>query len=207
MAPTPSGAGAWYCYGTKPPENESLARAEGIRLNPAANEGLMLINEVVALQSFLNDEIVNDESLLSEITRQLAAGKLITIRRAFKEPFARRMFQCLDEYSAWAAFEDFSQDYFQYRHHNIYESARAPVDLRLCEQIFDSNATKAFVQRLSGRDCSGRVALSASWYLPGDYSLPHTDRVGAGSRECRQVAFVWHLTKTWQPNWGGDLFW
>jgi Rps23 Pro-64 3,4-dihydroxylase Tpa1-like proline 4-hydroxylase len=111
------------------------------------------------------------------------------------------MFACLDECSEWGAYEDFSQDHFHYHYHKVYDSARGPAHLRLCEKIFDNDATKGFVQRLSGRDCSGLVRLSASLYLPGDYALPHSDRLGAGSSECRQVAFVWHLTNGWQSNW------
>ena len=44
--------------------------------------------------------------------------------------------------------------------------------------------------------------MTASWYQPGDFSLPHTD----GHVE-RSVAFVWHLTKDWDDTWGGQLAW
>lgn len=36
----------------------------------------------------------------------------------------------------------------------------------------------------------------------GDHSLPHTDWVGQ-----RTVAYVWHLSKNWKPEWGGALYW
>ena len=39
-------------------------------------------------------------------------------------------------------------------------------------------------------------------YLPGDHSLPHRDFGGN-----RSVAFVWHLTRQWQSEWGGHLYW
>jgi len=32
--------------------------------------------------------------------------------------------------------------------------------------------------------------------------LPHTDWVGQ-----RTVAYVWHLSKNWKPEWGGALYW
>ena len=38
--------------------------------------------------------------------------------------------------------------------------------------------------------------------MPGDYSLPHSD-----TYENRSVAFIWHLTRNWNPKWGGDLCW
>jgi Rps23 Pro-64 3,4-dihydroxylase Tpa1-like proline 4-hydroxylase len=31
--------------------------------------------------------------------------------------------------------------------------------------------------------------------------------VGRGGSECRQVAFIWHLTRDWRPGWGGELYW
>jgi Rps23 Pro-64 3,4-dihydroxylase Tpa1-like proline 4-hydroxylase len=49
--------------------------------------------------------------------------------------------------------------------------------------------------------------FSASWYLPGDHSLPHTDAIASGGGARRQVAFIWHLAKDWQSEWGGALFW
>jgi Rps23 Pro-64 3,4-dihydroxylase Tpa1-like proline 4-hydroxylase len=49
--------------------------------------------------------------------------------------------------------------------------------------------------------------FSASWYLPGDHSLPHTDAVTHADGEQRQVAFVWHLARGWRSEWGGALFW
>ena len=67
--------------------------------------------------------------------------------------------------------------------------------------------TRAWATRLSGRLCEGPTVFTASWYLPGDHSLPHTDAIRSGSDGRRQVAFVWHLAKDWQPEWGGALFW
>jgi len=162
---------------------------------------------LLALPTYLNDEIVANEALLSAIRRELVAGRLVTIRRAFKEAFADRMSACLDAFPGWRLYEDYSQEHFHYRHHNIYDEATAPADLNLCRDIFSSKGTANFVREISGRDCSGRASLSASWYMPGDYSLPHSDRVGVGTAECRQVAFVWHLTRDWRPEWGGELYW
>jgi Rps23 Pro-64 3,4-dihydroxylase Tpa1-like proline 4-hydroxylase len=48
--------------------------------------------------------------------------------------------------------------------------------------------------------------FSASWYLPGDHSLPHPDAVPSGAEANRQVAFVWHLAKDWRSEWGGALY-
>src|SRR5262249_26518257 len=91
-------------------------------------------------------------------------------------------------------------------HHNIYDESLFPADLSWCQQIFQSDSTKDFIQRLSQRNCQGETVFSASLYLPGDHSLPHSDFL-AHNNEHRQVAFIWHLTKHWQSDWGGDFFW
>jgi Rps23 Pro-64 3,4-dihydroxylase Tpa1-like proline 4-hydroxylase len=44
-------------------------------------------------------------------------------------------------------------------------------------------------------------------YLPGDHSLPHNDVAASGDSFNRQVAYVWHLAKDWQSDWGGALYW
>jgi len=64
-----------------------------------------------------------------------------------------------------------------------------------------------FAERISGRACPGNLAFSASWYLPGDHSLPHTDAIAHAAEHNRQVAFVWHLSRDWRSEWGGALFW
>jgi len=159
------------------------------------------------LSTYLNDDIAGDRGLQERIGTELAAGRIVTIRQAFHEAFADKMFECLDSFSAWRLYEDYSDEHFHYRHHNIYDSATEPRELGICRKIFDSPVTRKQIERLSGRECSGRTSLSASWYMPGDYSLPHTDHIGDGVLERRQVAFVWHLTKEWDLRWGGDLFW
>ena len=58
------------------------------------------------------------------------------------------------------------------------------------------------MKELTSRDCSGETVGAPSWYKEGDHSLPHTDWVGQ-----RTVAYVWHLSKNWKPEWGGGLYW
>ena len=63
-------------------------------------------------------------------------------------------------------------------------------------------------RRLTRRPVGGNSAYRAprpgdttgapSWYDTGHHSLPHTDWVGQ-----RTVAYVWHLSKNWKPEWGG----
>ena len=150
-------------------------------------------------------------SALTAAIPRLAAGELIVIRDAFEPDFAERMYQSLVGCTTWRPYEGYEED-FSYHHHNLYHPEEYPADLAWCSKIFSSSRTKAWVARLSGRSCVGPTQFSASWYLPGDYSLPHNDIAESGEsfdRKTfnRQVAFVWHLAKDWRSQWGGALYW
>lgn len=154
-----------------------------------------------SLLTYLNAAYCGEETW-SAVKQQLAAGQCVVLENAFKVDFAERMFKCLDEFDDWKPYEDYSMPDFHFHHHNVYEKGAFPSDLVEGDRIFSSRETKAFVARLSGRDCEGDVTFSGSLYLPGDCSLPHTD-----CSDTRNVAFVWHLTKEWRREWGGALYW
>jgi hypothetical protein len=143
---------------------------------------------------------------MKEIGARLTADGLVAIREAFQPAFAERMYRSLDACTAWRVYEKY-ETHFHFRHHNLYQGGEYPPDLAKCGQVFDSAATKAWVTRLSGRPCTGPTVFSASWYLPGDHSLPHTDAIEGHADNNRQVAFVWHLAKDWRSEWGGAFFW
>jgi hypothetical protein len=160
---------------------------------------------VNSIEFFLNPKLSGDGGLAQQIGAHLINGDLIVIREALQPLFAERMFACLDQFADWKVYEGY-EEHFHYHHHNIYDDKLLPPDLVWCRQIFSSDATKNFIQRLSQRDCAGETTYSASLYLPGDHSLPHNDFIGNKDKH-RQIAFVWHLTKDWQSEWGGDFFW
>jgi len=160
---------------------------------------------MTSLEFFLNRQVFANKESRRQISDHLTGGGLVLIRDALQEAVALRMFECLDQYSDWKVYEDYKTQ-FHYHHHNIYDGAPHSLDLEWCRGIFASEPTKSLIQSISQRDCTGGTVLSASWYLPGDYSLPHDDFTGEPGG-VRQVAFIWHLTKDWQYNWGGDLFW
>jgi hypothetical protein len=160
---------------------------------------------VNSIEFFLNPKIPGDGALARQIGDRLMNGDLIVIREALQPSFAERMFACLDQFPDWKVYKGY-EEHFHYHHHNIYDDKLFPPDLVWCSQIFNSEATKNFIQGLSQTDCGGETTFSASLYLPGDYSLPHDDFLGPKDHH-RQVAFVWYLTKDWQSEWGGELFW
>jgi len=169
-------------------------------LDPAMLDG------VLSIEGYLRPSLRGRGGAIEEAGERLAAGGLVVIRDAFQAAFAERMHRSLDTCMAWRVYEGY-EEHFHYHHHNVYFESEYPPDIVWCDRVFDSASTKAWATRLSGRQCIGRTVFSASWYLPGDHSLPHTDAVSSGADANRQVAFVWHLAKDWQSEWGGALYW
>ena len=143
---------------------------------------------------------------LADAGPRLASGGLIAVRDAFDADFAEQMHRGLDSCRTWRLYERY-EDNFHFHHHNLFNAEEFPADLVRCAKVFDSPGTKAWVTRLSGRHCPGTTEFSASLYLPGDHSLPHNDVAAVDGGLNRQVAWVWHLTKDWRPEWGGALYW
>lgn len=159
----------------------------------------------LSIETYLNPAVLNPAHL-ERVAAALKGGSLVVIRDAFQPAVADRMHRALDGCTSWKVYEKF-EEHFHYHHHNLYARADFPDDLKWCERIFDSPSSRDFAARLSGRACPGALAFSASWYLPGDHSLPHTDAIAHAADDNRQVAFVWHLSKDWRSEWGGALFW
>jgi hypothetical protein len=182
------------------PTAPTTAPAPDVDTQPAADTSLL------SIETYLRPPLRGPASALTNVIPRMAAGELIVIRDAFEPDFAERMHRSLDRSTSWRPFEGYEED-FSYHHHNLYVPEEYPADLAWCSKIFSSSGTKAWVARLSGRSCPGPAQFSASWYLPGDYSLPHNDIAESGENSKRQVAFVWHLAKDWRSDWGGALYW
>ena len=156
------------------------------------------------MMDYLNPKLLADSEMLEDIGRRLRKGDLVVIRDAFIPAFAEYVWRDLarDDVN-WVLNEEHVDDGFAFLHHNVYEITDYTPVMREAWSIFDHPETKKWMARLSGRDCSGAcISASASRYFPGDHSLPHSDYDGQ-----RSVAFVWHLSKNWDPSWGGALYW
>ena len=161
---------------------------------------------LLSIETYLRPSLRGPGSALTDVGSRLAAGGLVAIRDAFEPDFAERMYRSLDRCTTWRVYESYEAD-FHYHHHNLFHSDEYPADLAWCSKVFDSSSTKEWVTRLSGRSCLGPAEVYASWYLPGDHSLPHNDASDSGANFNRQVAYVWHLAKDWRSEWGGALYW
>jgi hypothetical protein len=151
---------------------------------------------------YLNAEYT-DPVKMQEIASRLQAGEMVALRDAFKTAFAEITYReiCSDS-APWSHNEAYFPDGYAYKHSNIFDQGKWTDRLNKTFGVFSSDSTKAWAEALTQRDCSGVCVGAPSLYRPGDHSLPHTDWAGQ-----RTVAFVWHLSKDWLPEWGGSLYW
>ncbi len=117
----------------------------------------------LSIESFLRPSV---RAALADAGPRLAAGGLVSIPDAFDAEFAERMHRSLDRCTTWRVHENYAER-FAYHHHNLYHPEDFPEDLTWCSKVFDSQASKAWATRLSGRTCLGPTSILASWYLPG----------------------------------------
>ena len=137
------------------------------------------------------------------IGEKLRAGEVVVLRDAFRPEFAEMVHAELSAKDMpWELNEDYFEDGYHHRHHNVYDKSGWSARLNLTQAVFASEASKRLMSELTLRDCGGETTAAPSWYKSGDHSLPHTDWVGQ-----RTVAYVWHLSKQWRPEWGGALYW
>jgi hypothetical protein len=155
----------------------------------------------VSLRSMLRQDIFADEGAVADIGAALRGGRLVVVPDALPAEFAERVYASLDASVAWKPFDGYGLN-FHYRHHNLYDHESYPDALKECASVVGSASTQEFMASLTGQPCDGVSDCSASWYQPGDHSLPHQDLVSD-----RTVAYVWHLTKDWESSWGGHFVW
>lgn len=131
--------------------------------------------------------------------RHIQQGGILSIGSAFRTDSANALHESLEANDKWRLHEEI-HPFFFYHHHNIYNIAELSATMLVVSLIFSSQSTVDWAELLLGSDCDGFVQQSASWYMPGDHSTPHSD-----SAARRKLAFVWHLTKNWDISWGGHL--
>ena len=147
--------------------------------------------------------VLNPELELDDVSARLRAGEVVVLRNAFQVDFAEAAHAAIADPSLpWTRNEAFFDDGYAFCHSNVYDRSSWSMRLNYTLAVFDSDASKRWISDLSARDCSGATTGSPSFYCPGDFSLPHSDWVGQ-----RTVAYVWHLSKDWRPEWGGGLYW
>ena len=192
---------------TRPPATKGFAAkkkaskpAPVVPLDPSCAAAMLVLEEGERdLEHYLNPAHFADPATMEDITRRLQAGDLVVIKDAFRPEFAEMVFTELSASSvAWELNEAYFPDGYAHLHNNVYERSSWSARLNSTLDMFAAKASRAFISKLTGRDCTGDTTGAPSWYDTGHHSLPHTDWVGQ-----RTVAYVWHLSKNWKPEWGG----
>jgi hypothetical protein len=170
-----------------------------------ARYGILIVDEFdggdASLQTILHGVTFGDAEVLPRIGREIENGRAVVIADAFDEAVAQRVHCALERCEDWRPYER-HDPFFHFHHHNLYGGSSLPVEVRDCARVLGSTPTKLLLSVLTGADCRGPLSVGASMYLPGDYSLPHTDAADA-----RSLAYIWYLTKDWSPKWGGLFVW
>ena len=154
------------------------------------------------LRQLLNPGIFSEPAMVDRLRTWLRQGRAIVIPDALPLGFAEDVHRDLSESTRWTVVEG-GHDFFHFRTSVISDIDGQTPALTECSRFFQSTATRRFVAGLSGNDCSGRPHVTAGWYRPGEYALPHDDSGTKG----RSVAFVWYLATDWRQEWGGAFFW
>jgi Rps23 Pro-64 3,4-dihydroxylase Tpa1-like proline 4-hydroxylase len=154
-----------------------------------------------SILDYLSPGILKDSQIMESISQRLQDGKLVVIHDAFKADFAEAVHSELLTMT-FELHEGYSPSGFHFKHHNVYKKSLYSTFFNDTYNMLSSNSTRQFASKLTGRDTSGEFFASPSYYAPGDHSLSHTDW-----QLSRTIAFVWHLSKNWRPEWGGALYW
>jgi len=192
-------------FGAKKPKSKKK-KAAVVPLDPSIAAALDILAEDESaqnLETYLNPKLFEDSATMDDISKRLQAGEVVVIRDAFRSEFAEMVYAELDAKSVeWDLNEAYFPDGYGHRHHNVYDKGSWSARLNATAAMFSDSGSQKLMQRLTGRDCTGETVGAPSWYKEGDHSLPHTDWVAQ-----RTVAYVWHLSKNWKPEWGGALYW
>lgn len=107
-----------------------------------------------------------------------------------------------ESYNRWYQFH-FSAIY---QHHANYDKN---VLLSEISDVMHLQEIRDWVQDISESEVNGSTLAGASHYKNGDYTMPHTDKASGsgGEKEKRRIAYILHLTKEWNPKYGGDMVW
>lgn len=161
-----------------------------------------------SLEYYLRQRFASQPENLDAIRQKLRDGTVVVIHNAFPAAMADAVWADLNAIpdNHWPLHQNCEPSGFCYSHHNIYDASQFTTTLNDTLEVFDQPASRDFMAELSGRNCYGSPAPganpsgTASYYKSGDHSLPHTDHISY-----RTVAYVWHLSKDWKPEWGGAL--
>jgi len=161
------------------------------------------------LQHYLNDHVVDDDDSIRAVQDRLELGQLVIIPDAFRTDFAELVHDQLFHHTNYSLEEGYHADGYTHLFHTIKDDDNdnnnnnnmSPI-LRHVNDIFSSIDTRTFLTQFTDLDCLGDTILEPTYHAPGHFENPHTADEGQ-----HNIAFLWLLSKDWQPEWGGALYW
>lgn len=161
------------------------------------------VDDEPGLGDLLKRRAFCDAALINKIGGWMRQGRAILIPDALPPDFAEAVHRDLYGSDRWSVFEG-GHGFFHARSSVMSDLEAGSSALTACSRLFKSTATRRFITELSGQNCAGESNVTATWYRPGEYALPHDD---VSASNARSVAYIWYLTKDWRQEWGGALFW
>lgn len=153
----------------------------------------------------------------------LRDGRFVHIRDALQPQLAEDIWREMNATDRWVFRSGFEPDY-QFQGSSVMDAdVRDRVAFESLNDLFDfldAPEVKAPFAGAAGVSLGGPFQGFISLLEAGDFAAPHTDvhayapdelpeherpLFPAGYR--RAVAWVCHMTKDWDPSWGGDLVW
>lgn len=135
----------------------------------------------------------------------------IQIRNFLEDDKALALHDELYDSNGFKVYESYNR-WYQFHFKAIYMHTPEYQTHKLLKKIgdlFDIPVMKEWIRDISASEVNGTTLAGASYYAAGDYTMPHTDKAGGGNgdREKRRIAYIVHLTKAWNPRFGGDMVW
>lgn len=140
-------------------------------------------------------------SLVPMFQKTITDFRPVQIRNFLSNKYALALHAEMFDSAAWSDTSGYKRIY-QYHHRRLEADEGHPYLKRLTE-IMERAEVKGFIYDISQSDVNGTSSSSATYYKVGDYMMPHTDQNLEGNR--RRIAFNLHMTKSWNPKFGGDL--
>ena len=157
----------------------------------------------LCILSYLNSEIFDNKKKFNQINEGLKSkDAAVIIRNAFKIEFAEELYTVLDSVTNWPILENIISPDFSMRQHALTANDNCPDELTVAKLIFFNMQTRLFMQKLASTATLSQPDFYAGYFHSGDYASPHTDW-----SPNRRLSWVFHLTKYWNPKWGGSFHW
>jgi Rps23 Pro-64 3,4-dihydroxylase Tpa1-like proline 4-hydroxylase len=162
------------------------------------------------IREWLGDWIFSDET---KAAVRMAFRNKVTyeIKPFLTDDKAELLYQSIKRISDdghMSLFKGYSKS-FQFHHHNLYQTQHPMYNedptLRALHDVMDSQYVRDWFADVSGFTINVKTTSTISHYKPGDYSMLHHDSALGPDNGWRKVAFVLHMSKEWDPIYGGDL--